>query len=91
MAEEYVDENANKKVVPKDHLFVLFNEMIEDPENGFWEITEEIGLFNYLRFWRHAARKRRLHYILAEYERKVVQYDIEVKQKMEEEIAANER
>lgn len=72
-------------------LFQLFTELDDDPQIGFWEIVEEVGFFNYLRFWRSAARKRRMHYILVEYERLVNQYDKDIQQKIDAEIAENDR
>ena len=82
-----IEDSADAKV----DLFKLFNELDDDPQVGFWEIVEEVGFFNYLRFWRSAARKRRMHYILVEYERLVNQYDKDIQAKMDAEIAANDR
>ena len=72
-------------------LFDLFNELDEDRDVGFWEIVEEVGLFNYLWFWRSAARRRRLHYIMKDYERKIKRIDTENKEKIEADLAASER
>lgn len=41
--------------------------------------------------WRAAERKRRMHYIIREYEQKVVEYDKMLKAKIQEEIEADER
>ena len=50
-----------------------------------------MGLFNYLWFWRSAARRRRLHYIMKDYERKIKRIDTENKEKIEADLAASER
>ena len=89
--QEPQEEILTKKQSDRIDLFKLFNELDDDPEISFWEIIEEVGFFNYLWFWRSAARKRRLHYLLVEYERKIEQYDREMIEKADAEIAANER
>jgi hypothetical protein len=58
---------------------------------GFWEIVQEVGFFNYLKFWRSAARKRRMHYIIIEYEKQIAVYDKEVKETLRKEIESNEK
>lgn len=89
MAESFDDDSSEESQAVD--LSQLFNELDDDPDIGFWEIVEEVGFFNYLRFWYSAARKRRLHYILVEYEKKVAQYDLLIQVQLDTEIAANKR
>eukprot|EP00596_Hydrurales_sp_CCMP1899_P002050 CAMPEP_0119049296 /NCGR_PEP_ID=MMETSP1177-20130426/63947_1 /TAXON_ID=2985 /ORGANISM="Ochromonas sp, Strain CCMP1899" /LENGTH=483 /DNA_ID=CAMNT_0007026357 /DNA_START=323 /DNA_END=1775 /DNA_ORIENTATION=- len=90
MLQDDLEDETPAQMVKKD-LFNLFNELDDDPEIGFWEIVQEVGFLNYLKFWRSAARKRRMHYIIIEYEKQIAVYDQEVKDKLREEIESNER
>ena len=77
--------------IRRKKLHERFTELNNDPEVGFFERIIDIGVFNYFMLWRKEASKNRLHHILKEYENKIADYDLSMKEKADFESATNKR
>ena len=65
------DDQGEVKLSKQQELFLLYQELREDGELGFWEIGSEVGYINYILFWRRGMRLKRMHHVIIEYEQKV--------------------
>ena len=77
--------------IRRKKLHERFTELNNDPEVGFFERIIDIGIFNYFMLWRKEASKERLHHILKEYEMKIADYDLNIKESADFESATNKR
>lgn len=77
--------------IRRKNLHKRFTELNNDPEVGFFERIIDIGIFNYFMLWRKEASKKRLHHILREYENKVADYDVRMKERADFESATKKR